>query len=98
MSSVLSGTWCCSSGDDQEMWEAWRLSAQPKSASWVMAGLACAGESAGCWLRPWTLSANTLLQEIHEVSGVGIESQPPCMRQGEYGKGLLPLPPRGKCF
>ena len=72
MSCTVSGTWCCSSGDDQEMWEAWRLSAQPKSASWVMTSLACAGECAGCGLRPWTLSATTVLQEIHEVSGADV--------------------------
>lgn len=72
MSCMVSGTWCCSSGDHQEMGEAWRLSAQPKSASRVMTGLVCAGEHASCGLRPWTLSATTVLQEIHGVSGVDV--------------------------
>lgn len=69
-SCAVSGTWSCSSGDDQGVWVAWRLPAQPQPqrASWVLMDLACAG----CGLRPGTLSATTILQEVHEVVGVDV--------------------------
>lgn len=60
MSCTISVTWCCSSGDDREMQEAWKLPGQPDCPSRVVTGLACKVACAGCGLRPWTLAATVL--------------------------------------
>lgn len=71
-SCTATGCWCCSSGDEREKREAWRLSPQPKSVPWVLTGWLCAGERAIYGLRPRTLYATTVPQEIHGVSGMDL--------------------------